>query len=307
MATSTDINSLNTCFAIPGIVEIVAGNGNLPKIQITSSAASAEIYLQGAQLTTWKPASQQEVIFLSHKALWQEGKAIRGGIPICFPWFRNKLRAKADDPKAPAHGFARTRPWQLDSLTHASESVTATLSIEDDEASRALWPHPFRAIFRAIIGTELRLELTVINTGPTPFSFEEALHTYHLIGDAASIRIAGLDGAAYLDNTNHNREETQSGDIHLSGPTDSAYLSTAAPIEIVDPQLKRRIHIEKENSHSTIVWNPWQRGAASLADLGDEWTRMACVEAGNILSAAITLPPGSLHTIAVTLRVAGTA
>jgi glucose-6-phosphate 1-epimerase len=302
MSSPLPIDTLNARHAIPDIANIVIGNGGMPKIQITSPAASAEIYLHGAQITSWQPTGSSEVIFLSKHSRWDETHAIRGGIPICFPWFR----AKSDDPHAPSHGFVRTASWQLDSLTQEGDAqeanVVATLTIEDDEVRRRWWPWPFRLTHRITVGAQLKLELTASNTGSSPFSFEEALHTYYQVGDAPEIRITGLDGVSYLDNRRNNREEAQPGDIILTQATDNAYLNSEHAVTVVDPVLQRRLHLDKQNSRTTIVWNPWQEGAIALSDLGDdEWHQMTCVEASNILSAAVTLPPGEQHTMTATL------
>lgn len=300
MPSVTSIETWNERFAIPGVARIVAGEGNLSKVQVTTPAALAELYVHGAQLTSWRPAGHEEVIFLSKDSRFEDGKAIRGGIPVCFPWFRGK----ADDPKAPAHGFVRTKSWELESITQEHESVVVTLTTESDEASRRWWPHNVRVAHRVTVGSELKLELVVTNTGSTPLQFEEALHTYYLVGDAEKIRVAGLDGTRYLDNMDGNREKVQSGDAILTAPTDNAYLNTTGALDLIDPVLRRRVHIEKKNSLSTVVWNPWQEGAKQLADLGDdEWRQMACVEASNILSCAVVLAPGEEHTHAVTMRV----
>jgi glucose-6-phosphate 1-epimerase len=295
----------NDRFEIPGIAKIVAGNGGLPKVQITAPTASAEIYLHGSQLTSWRPQGSEEVIFLSEHSRWEEGKAIRGGIPVCFPWFR----AKADDPKAPAHGFARTRNWQLDSLSRETDSVVTTLSTESDEESRKWWPYEFRLTHRITVGATLKLELIISNTDAIPFRFEEALHTYNSVGYAETLRITGLDGASFLDNRDGNREKLQTGDFFFMQATDNAYIDTQNAVEIVDLVLQRRIRLEKQGSLTTVVWNPWSDGAAALADLGDhEWPQMACVEASNILGNAVTLAPGEEHTMTATLRViAGTS
>ena len=136
----------------------------------------------------------------------------------------------------------------------------------------------------------------VTNTGSTALRFEEALHTYHRVGDAAQIRVTGLDGTAYLDNMDRNREKVQHGDVVVTGPMDNAYLNTRAALEVIDPVVGRRIRTEKKNSITTVVWNPWEAGAKALADLGDdEWRQMACVEASNILGAAVELAPGEEH------------
>jgi glucose-6-phosphate 1-epimerase len=299
------LDELNRRFAIEGVVQIVSGNQGLPKVQIATPAASAEIYLHGAQLTSWVPAGSGEVIFLSERSKFADGSAIRGGVPICFPWFRNK----ADDPKAPSHGFVRTKTWELESVTRdvtqASHTVAVTLVTGSDDASRKWWPHDFLLRHRVTIGAELKMELTLTNTGQTRLTFEEALHTYHRVADVGHVRIAGLDGVAYLDNTDANREKIQQGDIAFARQTDSAYLNTTHNLEILDPGLNRRILVAKRNSLTTVVWNPWQEGAKSLSDLGDEeWREMVCAEASNIRAFAVTLPPGEQHTMAATLRVA---
>ena len=301
MASTDAIDDLNARFAISGIAQVVAGNGGLPKIQIATPAACAEIYLHGAQIASWIPAGQEEILFLSTQSRFEEGKAIRGGIPICFPWFR----AKADDPKAPAHGFVRTKSWQLESIAAQQDSVVVTLAAQSDEQCLQLWPHGFRLVLRLTVGRQLKLELTALNAGATAFQFEEALHTYFRVGSAEEVRIAGLNGAAYLDNRDQNRQKIQHGDDIFNAATDNAYIESQSPVEIVDHILKRCIRTEKQNSSTTIVWNPWQDGAAALADLGDdEWRQFACVEAGNILAAAISLNPGEQHTMAATISVA---
>lgn len=293
------IQELNERFAIPGVAQIAAGRGDLAKIDITTPAAQAEIYLQGAHLTSWHPANSEEVIFLSKQARWEPGKAIRGGIPICFPWFRGKQ----DDPKAPAHGFARTKMWQIASIVQEKDSVIVTLELESDEGTRQWWPHAFRLGYRVSIGLELRLELVVMNTGTDPIRFEEALHTYHSVGKVEKIRIAGLDQTVFLDNTNDNREVLQTNDVVISGPVDSAYLNTQATLELVDPVLHRRMQIDKENSLTTVLWNPRKQGAEALADLGnDEWQQMVCVEACNIRDYAVNLLPGEEHRMVATIR-----
>jgi len=300
MSSQDQLDRWNERFAIAGVASIVAGNGGLPKVLITTQGASAEIYLHGAQLTSWRPAGFEEVIFLSGQSRWEEGKAIRGGIPVCFPWFR----AKSDNPKAPAHGFVRTRTWRLESISQESDSVVVSLSTETDEESRQWWPFACRAVLKITIGATLRLDFSVNNTGADSFSFEEALHTYNRVGEAGSVRIAGLDGVSFLDNRKVNERKVQAGEVQLAGATDNAYLDTRSAVEILDPVLKRRIRLEKENSLTTVVWNPWSEDAAKLADLGDdEWEQFACVEASNILGSPVLLAPGEDHTMTAVIRV----
>ena len=301
MDESLRINALNRSFGIPGIAEVVSGNGGLPKLRVTTASASGEIYLHGAQVTSWRPGNAEDALFLSEYSRWQDGRAIRGGLPICFPWFR----AKADDPKAPAHGFVRTREWRLDSVSvDETGDVILVLSTECDESTRRWWPHEFSLVHRITFGNSLQLELKVRNTGSTPFSFEEALHTYFRVSDAQNVRVRGLDQVAYLDNTDGNREKIQSGDVVFNSATDNAYLNTHGVADLIDPGLHRTLRTAKQNSSTTVAWNPWQQGAASLADLGDvEWRQMACVEASNILSSAVTLAPDQEHSMRATLSI----
>jgi glucose-6-phosphate 1-epimerase len=285
-------------FAIPGVAHVQADPGGNPVVRVATEKCLGAIHLHGAQVTSWKPAGTAEVIFLSSKASFAEGKAIRGGIPICFPWFR----AKADDATAPQHGFARTTRWSLDSIQNASEGVVVIMSMTHDAATRALWSHDFRAKFSATFGSKLVLEFTVANTGAAPFRFEEALHTYHAVGDIRSARIRGLDGAAYLDNTDDNREKKQTGDIAIARATDIAFLGTPQTVELIDPALKRSIRVAKQNSSSTVIWNPWEDAAGKMADVGhDEWQKFLCAEAANIRTDAIELAANETHTTTVTI------
>jgi len=283
-------------------VRVEEGNGGLPMLTISAAGGAAEIYLHGAQLTSWRPAGAEEVIFVSERTRWEDGKAIRGGVPVCFPWFRGK----ADDPKAPAHGFVRTRQWALEAVeTRDDGSVTVECATGADLITRRLWPYDFRLRHRITLRKTLCMDLIATNTGRAPFRFEEALHTYFRVGDVERAEVRGLAGAAFLDNTDGNRQKMQEGSLTLAGPTDNAYTHPAKTVDIVDPVLGRVLRTEKENSATTVVWNPWQQGAAKLADLDDdEWRSMLCVEAANILGAAVSLGPGEEHTLRATLGLA---
>jgi glucose-6-phosphate 1-epimerase len=296
------VAELDRQLGIPGIARVSEGNGGLPRVQITGAFGQGEMYLHGAHVTSWKPTGNDEVIFVSTKSRWEEGQAIRGGIPICFPWFRGK----SDDLHAPAHGFVRTKMWQLESIIENENGVAVTMFTQSDDHSRKWWPGEFRLVHRATFGSHLRLELICTNTGTTPFRFEEALHTYNRVASIEDVRVQGLDGVSYLDNTDSNKEKTQRGAILIASQTDSAYCHTQNEVDLLDQNKKRRIRLRKENSLSTVVWNPWSEGAARLQDLGDgEWKQYLCVEASNILGAAINLAPGQEHRMAAVITVDG--
>jgi glucose-6-phosphate 1-epimerase len=292
--------ALNAQYAIPGIAQIVEPFPNLPAVRITTSSCAATMHLHGAHITSWRPAGSEEIIFVSSKARYVDGQAIRGGIPICFPWFRGK----GDDPQAPAHGLVRTRSWKLGSIKRQGSDVTVAMSTSSDDATKKWWPHEFRAELRVTFGRDLKLEFAVENAGSNECRYEEALHTYYLVGDIAAARVHGLDGASYLDNTDGNREKKQAGDVRVGQATDSAYVNSESALEVMDPALQRRIHIRKENSRTTVIWNPWKEAAENMSDMGaDEWKKMLCVEGANILGNAITLHAGEQHTTTVTMTV----
>ena len=285
---------------IPGIVEIVEGNGGLPKVRITSPTCAGEMYLDGAHITSWRPAGREEVLFLSRQSRWEDGHAIRGGIPICFPWFAHK----ADNPQAPDHGFVRTKAWRLDSIADSAGEVIVSMSTESDETTKKWWPADFGLVFRAAFGKELSLELVVTNTGRTSLCFEEALHAYFRVGSIEVARARIPDALRYIDKTDSHRTKTQFGDIMLASETDRVYLDTRDEIELEDPVLQRRVRVAKENSRTTVVWNPWTQKAHSLADFGDdEWLQMFCIEPSNVSGFAVDLAPGQQHTMKTVVRV----
>lgn len=287
-------------FEIPGVVEIVEGNGGLPKVRIATPACMGEIYLHGAHITSWRPAGEEEVLFLSSQSRWEDGHAIRGGIPICFPWFAHK----ADNPEAPDHGFVRTKAWQLDSIADVAGAITVSLSTESDEATRKWWPAEFRLVLRAAFGKELSVELEATNAGKTPLRFEEALHAYFRVGNIEVIRARIPDVLRYIDKTDSHRTKTQFGDVMITSETDRVYLDTKDETELEDPLLQRRVRVAKENSLTTVLWNPWTQKAHSLSDFGeDEWVRMICIEPSNVCDFAVDLAPGQQHTMKTLIRV----
>jgi len=296
-----DAAELDRRFGIRGVATVGEGHGGLPRVQITGSFGEGEMYLHGAHVTSWKPVGGDEVLFVSSKSRWEEGQAIRGGIPICFPWFRAKL----DDAHAPAHGFVRTKMWQLESIAENDRGVAVSMFTESDAETRRWWPADFRLVLGVIFGSELKLDLVCTNTGTTTLRFEEALHTYNRVSDVAGVRLQGLDTVQFLDNTNSNKEKTQHGDVAIASQTDNAYVDTESEVNLLDAQMHRQIRLQKANSLTTVVWNPWRDAAAKLRDLGDgEWTQFLCVEASNILGASVLLEPGQTHTMTAVLSLA---
>jgi len=300
MGTGPTISDLNHTFGISEIAEVVAGNGGLPMVKVATPVAAGEMYLHGGHVTSWKPAGQPDVFFVSAHSLWADGHAIRGGVPICFPWFGDK----ADDPHAPAHGFVRTKSWELESIEQTGDAVAIRVFTVSDESTKKWWPADFHLVLRATFGADLVLELVMTNTGSKSLRFEEAMHAYHRVGDATQARVAGLEGVHYLDKTDSYCEKTQIGDVVIESETDRVYLNTQHPLALRDPVLHRQIQVTKENSLTTVVWNPWIEGARKLPDLGeDQWKQMLCIETSNVGDFALELAPGQQHIMRATVKI----
>ena len=234
----------------------------------------ADVYVQGAHLTRFR-----DWIFTSSHSKFARGQGIRGGVPVIFPWFGPNQH----DPKAPSHGLVRTQLWQIENV--ADDAITLMLETND-----------WRARMTYGFGDELRMRFEVENLDDAPLSFECALHTYYAVRDARGVVIEGLDGKSYLDKTDDYARKVQSGAIELKGETDRVYLDAGGPITVRDGA--RTISITgREGWRSTVVWNPWERVAAKMSDLDDEWTRFVCVECGAIADDAITLEASDKYAL----------
>jgi len=281
---------------------VESGGGGLPCARVRSQPADAEIYLHGGHVTRWQPHGAAPVLFLSRRAVYAPGAAIRGGVPLVFPWFGPHPR----QPRAPMHGFARSRTWRLLSRGPGpDDGVVVELGLEDDDATRALWPFAFSLRYRVTVGSALTLALEVANTSPAPFVFETALHTYLAVGDVAAVSISGLEETSYIDKADAMTRKRHGPDpLRLTGETDRVFLGTRARCVVSDPALGRRLVVDKTGSSTTVVWNPWADRAAAIADLEPEgWRRMVCVETANAADDALTLAPGDRHVTSATLRV----
>jgi glucose-6-phosphate 1-epimerase len=233
---------------------------------------------------------------MSRSSQFQPGKPIRGGVPICFPWFG----PRAGDPQSPPHGFARLMTWQIDSIiADEAKGVEITLSLASNETTRSRWPADFLARHIVTVGKSLEMRLEIENRSKAPIQFEEALHTYLTVGDIKQVNVEGLAGKQYIDKVDGAKQKPQSDPlIRFTGETDRVYLDTIDACIVHDPVLNRRIEISKSGSNATVVWNPWINKAKAMADFEDEeWMSMVCVETANVAKHAITLEPGTSHTM----------
>ncbi|MBR6471138.1 MAG: D-hexose-6-phosphate mutarotase [Victivallales bacterium] len=288
-------------------VQVVKGQGGLPKICIQNDAARAEVCLMGAHVLSYCPAGQEEVLFLSeHSAFAQTGPAIRGGVPVCWPWF-GPADIQALPHAVTSHGFARQCLWELIEQRPVSARRTeVTLMLHESPESLAVWPHPFELRMNISVGATLEMNLETVNTGETPFTFAQALHSYFSIGDVNQIRIKGLDGLKFIDKAPGNppAPNPQRGEIAITEETDRIYLGHAGQAVIVDPVKRREIVIDKSGSRTSVVWNPWIAKSRRMPDFGDEeFHRMLCVETCNVAEDSVLLAPGERHALTAVLFV----
>jgi glucose-6-phosphate 1-epimerase len=293
--TTTDVVELQRRFGIRGVVDFDLGHG-LPRVKVQTSEATATLYLQGAQLTDWQPACQEKVLFLSRTSLFEPGTAIRGGIPISFPWFASdSKRDRVGGRPGPSHGFARLESWQMREVRRRERTIEMELALGPTEMSRSMGFDDFLLTLNVSVGKELVTRLTVRNTGRGALEFELAFHNYFSVVDVHEASVTGLESAAYFDKTDERKQKPAAGTpIRFTGPTDRVYLNTDGPCVIHDGAERRDIRIVKTNSRNTVVWNPGK----ALADLGEwDWHEMLCVETADVGRNARVLAAGETFTM----------
>jgi len=290
-------------YEIDGELQFIEIEHGFVYAEINNARAHATVSTYSGQLLSYRPKDRQEdLLFVSDKAYYEAGKAIKGGIPVCWPWF-------GPDPEnrgRPAHGFVRNRQWQVSgSESLADGSTKIILSITDSEATRALWPHPFRLDIEITVGDTLRVELVTHNTGNDNITISQALHSYFRVGDITSVSVLGLDGINYIDSANDSARKTQAGPLTISSEVDRIYTDTSGDLTIDDASLERKISIASSGCSTAVVWNPWVEIAASMADLDDDdYLQMLCVETANAGPETVTITAGDCYRLSAEYSIA---
>ena len=271
-------------------------------LEIDNTLATASVSLYGGHVLTWHPKHQKEpVIWISKLVKFQPGKAIRGGVPICWPWFG----AHPTKTSLLSHGYARVTPWKLTSIRTLTNGATElNLILTNSELGHTYCQNSVRLELKITIGRKLEIALKTINESEQEFILTEGLHTYFQISDIADIRVLGLDGNEYIDIVNQNKRSTQQGPIKFNGEFGRIFLNNKATCVIEDPGFNRSIRIEKKGSDSTAVWTPGLDVASKMDDLGSvDWRDMVCVESANALENSVKIMPRALHTLSTSYSV----
>jgi len=295
------IVALNKAFGLTGTqasINFKMAKGGIPVVEIKNQQAQALICLQGAHLLSWIPRGKDEVIWVSEDASFAEGKSLRGGVPICWPWFG----AHESNALFPAHGFARTVLWDIVSTKQLASGETRIDFILNtkrlDDSIQQMWPALTTVEYTLTIGAILKLELTTYNKSEQDIIVGEALHTYFNVGDISATCVVGLNGKDYLDKPDDFKRKNQSGDIFITGEVDRVFLQTAD--DVIINNKKRKIRITKQGSQSTVVWNPGEQVADKMGDLGEDgYLQMLCVESANAAEDVVTIAAGESHSLRV--------
>lgn len=279
-----------------GIIQYEDENG-LKFLSVENAHATATLALQGGHVMHWQPKSAaQPVLWLSSNARYTAGRSIRGGIPICWPWFG----AHPTDSSYCPHGFARVIPWEiLTTSTLANGATRLLLEMTHTEVTERQLSYDFRFVLAINIGETLRLEMMTTNLAGHPFMIGEAFHTYFNVSDVENIQVTGLENLVFSDKVAGYERNVQHGPLKFNGEFDRVYLNSRRDCVVHDEGYSRKIRVTKSCSHTTIVWTPWGEKASQMADMGgaNEWRKMICVESANAMENSVTIYPNETHAM----------
>lgn len=271
--------------------------GQLETVELVSRHGRATIACLGATVIDFRDSDDNEVLWLSPTSRLDGSRPVRGGIPVCWPWFGTH----PSDSSLGAHGFVRHLTWQVERLSHDDNQAVAVLAIHDDQATRRVWPYAFRLTLTVVLDDRLHLKLTAENRSEHDWELSEALHSYFRVAEARGIRVDGLDGLTYWDKQQGGVRGTQTEALQVYPPIDRVYFDHLGEAVIHEPH--RRIHIGKTGSRTTVVWNPGPDGVRGFDDIPDDaWRGMLCVETANAINNRYLLRPGESHTLSATIH-----
>lgn len=284
--------------------------GELNCWRIRHGQAELVVAQQGAHIISYQIDGDEPLIWSNPGAVFKHGKAIRGGMPICWPWFGNFQRnpqsvqaMRQSTEPANAHGEVRALDWELMGMGEDGDALIVEFIQPKAEGHLPGWPHTVGLKLQIRLDSALNVSLVSFNAGPEDVTLSQALHSYFAVSNIKQVTIEGLDGVSYLNTLESwETQNVQVGDITFTGETDRIYQDTADLISIVDPEWKRRIQIQTIGSNSSVVWNPWIEKTKTLGDMeANGWQNMVCVETANVMSDIVTLKPGDMHMMSVSI------
>ncbi|MDD5461315.1 MAG: D-hexose-6-phosphate mutarotase [Methylococcales bacterium] len=297
-----NIDQLNRTYGILGQLKFIEGKGEFPFILISNRSATALISIYAGQVLSFQPIDEDEdLLFLSQKSYYDEGKSIRGGIPVCWPWFGDA----PSNVQGPIHGFVRKRLWEFLGAEAVTDFETRVrLGLIRSDSSETLWPQAFALELVISVGDSLTLELITRNTGNKAFSITEALHTYFLVGNIKQVKVLGLENTQYLDKLDNFLQKSQVGAVTVSEEIDRIYIDVKNELVIDDPAFDRLIRISSAGNKTAVVWNPWIDTTLETTDLEkNDYKRFLCVETGNVAHHVVQVPPGGESSLLANFQI----
>ncbi|QBF24352.1 D-hexose-6-phosphate mutarotase [Pseudomonas tructae] len=283
-------------------------HGELNCWRITSDTAELLVAQQGAQVLSYQRLGEPPLLWLSEQAIFKQGKSVRAGVPVCWPWFGNfkrnpdAVRAMYREEDGPAHGLVRGRDWQLLGIDSSGDDIRVEFTLPDARGDLPGWPHDVELKLTIVMGEQLNITLSSYNQGNDQITLSQALHSYFAVSDVRKVQVEGVDGLNYIETLANWEQRTQQGNLGFTGETDRIYLQAPDQLSIVDPAWNRRIVLTAQGSRTAVIWNPWTERAAELADMADDgWQRMLCIETANVVDDLVTLAPGATHSMSLTI------
>lgn len=279
--------------------------GELKCWRIDDGRAELLVTEQGAQVVSYRRHGDQPLIWLNDQAIFKPGTPIRGGVPVCWPWFGNlsknpnavQAMRQAEDA-APAHGLVRAMNWVLEGIESDHSPLRVTFSLPQANGQLPGWPHQAELRLAIELGDDLSIDLTTRNLGQQPITLSQALHTYFAVSDVRQVSVDEVASLEYIETLENWETRTQEGALEVAGETDRIYLDTPKRLAINDHEWKRRVLIDTHGSASAVIWNPWIERAAAFVDMAnDGWQHMFCIETANVLGDVVTLAPGASHSL----------
>ena len=276
----------------------------LVMIELKNDYGQATLTTHGATLLSYIPAGSDEILWVSQTAVFDGSKPVRGGVPVCWPWFGaydvTKMPAHPSDAAKKAHGFVRYEVWQVEAVESVGEAVRVVLSLTPNDNTQAVWPFDFKVRLAVTLGEALTVDLIGENRSDQAWWLTEALHSYFKVAQAPGLVIEGLENTRYFDKNRDFAEFKQIDTLNLQPPMDCVFINHSWPITLKDQG--RDIRIDKQHSASTIVWNPGEEGVKAFADIPtQDYANFVCVEAGNALENGYWLKPGESHSMSMVL------
>ncbi len=295
-----DLRELNMMFGIDGNLVFDEDYDGIVIADIRSDFSHCKVSLYGGHILSFIPVGKQDILMVSSKSAFEKGKPIRGGIPLCFPWFN----VHSTQPSLPNHGFARIMDWYVvSSQKSESGKVSLILGLKSNDYTRVMWPFSFYCQLEVSVGKSLDVKWIVQNTGDTLFEVENAFHSYFAVENSSQTYIEGLESNQFIDSTQNGKIEKKEGSsILVNREINRIYLDTIAECKVIDTSLNRVIKVKKSGSRSTIVWNPWNKTSSKISDLGPEdYKRFVCVESGNVRKNLLGILPGQSQETSIVL------